>query len=1577
MFLRWLHKSWKYFWRAVMALLLIIVIAGGALIGILQLPVTENYLIDRIQNNVEKKFYADLQIKSIDGFLPFNISMHDVVLVNTYEASEDTVIKADQLSASAEIWGLLQNELNITGFSLDNPEVWIHSDEEGRRKLLVARSDSTASSSKDKSGWFSNAKIVASSLQISNGILHLQSQSPKNKIGNLPQSFSLTNIDANFFAEWGETERYFDISSFRAEANKLNIPRLSLSGQLYSNEKTVELNSFYLNIGESQFVMNGQLLGVNLIQPNLAGQLANAQYNLGIKSKQFYLSDLQDFIQGTPSLDVPLSLQIQTNGTTDSLHLSKAELGSGESFVRFGGAFQHLRKKEEFHYQVNLEELSLQKNEINQLTDTLFATRYKPLKNINATGTVEGSVDSLDLDLKLESSMGNLTIDGESQLNEPYEYSANVDAKELDLSAFAASRPDTTSLNINTHIAGHGFSLDNAVADMQASVSASRVNNLSIDFLTLTASLNKGLIRHDFDYKSGDEKIKGSGRLKLDGNKLFSLKGTANNINLKKYLSADALSSTKLNTDYNVLLKNLDLTNIYGQANIDVHKSVIAGDSVQPHQFYVDLNAPGSSERSLRLTSSLFDMNISGDISPGYIIKQYQFWAPYLRRRFKAELLLNDVPSSKLRVQSTPDQPISFKGNVKAKKLKLLKKYMPSFPDLYTDAEMTFDANTDGERLLLSARVDADSTRFNKWTLKNIKTEITANARSNQSLKDGASVDWKSSVGMFDTPVIKAQDFSFDLALKQDSLTISQHIKQIGKNARYRLELDAGLSDSAIAVSIPEIYVGNQDYAWRNVENPSFTYNRKKEVEFKDFRFQNNEEYLGLKGTLSKDRDDSLSSTLKNIQLKRISDLIKGEIDFDGILNGELVTRSLNRKPTVAGHFDVNQFKLNDRIIGDLNFQSRYNKNKQRFDTKIDIRTDSTKYGDYLESNDGIGQDITLNGYVKNPQKTTATDSLYYFDVDLEQIDLWVLPLFLDNIFKTTEGVANGNGYIVGNTDDIDFHADFNVQNVFAKPKFVNTNYFLNGPVQVDRHKGVTLDSLNVTDTKGGSGLLWGNIDLNDFKPLTYIDLNMELNELQFLNNKQDPDVPFFGNASGTGMLKLSGSNKDMYMRTPNPLQVASSSELTIPLIDETELNENNKFIQFVDTFDDPNAAANGTGESQENQEVAEDVIRRQISNMSFTERFDLDLQFETNNDIKVNLLFDPVTGEELTAEGKGQMSITMQDQNLQMFGRYTINDGKYQFVTGEIISRRLELEPGGTIVWEGTPSDARLDMTAVYKARPNVANLTSPSGFDPEENTGQEVPVELLVEITGTLNSVTNDYYFRLPSSIDLSSNSTLQYTINQINRDNQQKLLQATSILFTGQFIPTQGTGNSTASLSKNLTKGSTVLNPLLSNQVISPLLSNQINSLINSDVSEFDVDFNLNAYNEVDLGIALRLYNDRLIFRREGRITGNGSQTTFSDRLGDLNATYRINRGLSLNAFHRQDQVLNSFGTSASRANDITPSVDGIGLETNVQYNSWNNLFDKIKNIFGGKEDDPKKEENENADSRELKSDHKKEN
>jgi len=1577
-FFRWLHKSWKYFWGILLSLLAIVIIVAGGIIGLLQLDITQDYLSDRIEQNVEASYQADLSIGDLDGFLPFRFELHDVTLARKDSVVTDTIATVKNVSSKVDIWGLLLNKITITGFSVEQPQVQLRSDERGKL-ILLDREKAKVRNEEPQEGasWLANVEILAPEVNITDGAVRITSETSKNQIGNLPQSLSISDINSTLFVDWATDQRYLDIENFSAQSPELKARKLRASGQVYNDYRFLEFNSFYVTLGNSQLILNGEIDGVNILQPDVTEQVLTSAYDLNIRSEQLYPSDLGDFIPKTPTLDTPFTLQIDAEGTTDSLWVDQASVGMEESTINFDGSLKNLRNRQTFNYDIRLDRASIDSTALVQLFGQEKRKRYQALENVTLTGKANGRLDSVDVDLDFSGPIGTLNIQAKSQLKAPYNYMATMRGAGVDLNSFSA-KLDSTFLNFNARLEGVGITLEDAVSEFQATVTESKVDNIDIELLEFKSSLVDGLWSQQYTYKSGDENLSGSGWVDFSKKEPpLTMRGNAKSLDISKFFSGTAVATSQLNFDYNVRLQGLNPNRIHGRANLDVKPSLIGEDSVRAHQFYVDLNSPEAETRIFRLTSSLGDMSVSGQLVPGDIAEQFKFWRSYLKNRFRAEILMCEPVDLQSTDLASPSSNVVIDGDIRFKDLGLIKKYLPNFPTIVTDSRINFNINTDGTRLLASAEMQADTLRYNKLNFSENNTQVTASFRSDRRLSEFSSVDFETTIGALETQTADLDSMGVDFSFKQDSIEFSQYVGSISDNARFQLALNSGITDSSITVSTQNFFLGNKEYAWINKGAPSLTYRRNGNIDFHDFIFQNRDEYFQLQGTLSKNRSDSLTYVLRDISLNRISDLIKGKIDFSGTLNGTLVTRSLARQPTIQGALGVDHLKLNDRLIGDVSFDSRYKPAKQRFDTHIDIRTDSTKYQDYLTSNDGIGQDIQLDGYFVTPDPEVKQDTVFYFDADFNQIDMWVLPLVVENVFSEMEGQATGSGYVTGNLDDFDFQADFETKNVFAKPQFLNTNYFISGDVKLDRDVGVTFDSLNVIDTKGGTGMLTGSVDFNDFSPITYLDLTLEMDRLQFLNSKFDPDVPFYGNASGTGIVRLTGSNQDLYMRTEDPMQVTSDSEVSIPLLEETELQETGKFIRFVDTFEDIGKKKKPSTEQPDEVELtAEERLREAIRSMTFTERFDLDLQFESTNNVTVNLIFDPVTGEILTAQGNGQVRITMQDQEVQMFGRYNINSGNYQFVTGEIISRRLELEPGGTITWEGPPDNARLDISAIYHARPNINTLTAERTEDTPSatNGGQRVPIDLIVEIQGTLNSVENNYYFRLPTSLDLSSSSTLQYTINQINRDEQQKLLQATSILFTGQFIATQGTGSATASLSQSLTRGSTVLNPLLSNQVISPLLSSQINALLNSDVSRLDIDFNLNAYNQVDLGIALRLYNDRLILRREGQITGSGTQTTLGDRIGDLNATYRIRRGLSLTAFHRQDQVLNSLQTPGTQTGDVAPTVDGIGLEARLQFNTWKELLNNVnkafKKLFGGEDDNDSQNNNNRLAEQEAK-------
>ncbi|MDV7392359.1 hypothetical protein RZS08_13425, partial [Arthrospira platensis SPKY1] len=132
-----------------------------------------------------------------------------------------------------------------------------------------------------------------------------------------------------------------------------------------------------------------------------------------------------------------------------------------------------------------------------------------------------------------------------------------------------------------------------------------------------------------------------------------------------------------------------------------------------------------------------------------------------------------------------------------------------------------------------------------------------------------------------------------------------------------------------------------------------------------------------------------------------------------------------------------------------------------------------------------------------------------------------------------------------------------------------------------------------------------------------------------------------------------------------------------------------------------------------------------------------------------------------------------------------------------------------------------------------------------------------------------------------------------------------------------------------------------------LFAPLLSGQINTLLNSNVgSVFDnleFDINLTTLDQIDLGVALRLFKDRLTIRRNRSIAQVQNETN----IGDIDANYRLNNQWSLLLFHRQDPLFSDLGggaTGQQLAN--VQALNGVGVEWQQQFNTWQELTAKIR-------------------------------
>lgn len=1536
------------------------------IVGVLQLPVSKKKISDELTELFNNNFEGTLTIESITGFLPFYATLHQP----RFSAPDDTsgtVLSLGEISININAWDLLTRQLSISGFELSEPDLkLIRNPESGKFTISELFDNRDIADTPEETGeppsWLQSYGILAPSITVSDGSVEVSDLPESLENLNLTPPFTADNINSSFFLEFNKDQRFLEINQFRASLADTPIQNLLLSGQVFSDDQFFELNRFTISTAQFTSTFDFDISPVNILADSLNEKLKEANYRFDISEFSANPQKIRELIPGFPDFNNSIYLESVLEGTIDTMFVDRMLMVSGESSVQMSGILQKLDSPD-FRYLAQIENLVIGKQELDLISENLnhnFDTESYHQSIIR--GSVVGSLNHIRPELTLQTNNGSLEMISRFEFKDSGAYDLQLLADSLNLGPLFPELVSESNLNWTIDAEGTGYDLSNAEFSAAVGIDSSFVNHITVSEGNLQLLYSDGKLTHNMSLSENSSELNVSGSYsKQNDIHNVVLDAEVKSINLQQLLQKPEFAVTDFSMEFSTGFNASTLNDLYGRISFEVSRAVIEGDTLQPHQLFADIDEPYNSTRSLRLTSSFFDGQITGNIEPFLIQDMAAHWYSYINRRIRTEILLKTPADSvvyQTPIANSEDPKLDLNLSGEVKNIELLKKYIQQFPNLKSSARINANVNATSERLLLTANTSDPFFSFNNISADTVQANFTSSFRYSEPLREYSTLDLQVNSSKLTVNGISSAETFLNLSMREDSLMITQAANRIAEDLNLESTLLLSLQTDRVELVLDNFSLGSETYNWTTDGKPAITFLERDAIQFDNLRFRSGAEILEINGILSEDPGDSLSYNIQNLNLGRISDLIGGRVTFSGNMNGNFITQSLTTTPAIQGNLSIYQAMLTNRTIGDVNFRSRLNPELEQFDTNISLFTDPQKYKRYYTENDSIGQDIRLNGYLKIPDDQEPDQDLFSFDVDLNEIDMWVLSVIIPNIIEEMEGGATGEGTVSGNLDTIVFNLDAAVMDVYAKPVFVNTEYTLDGDLNFNSTDGLILNDLRLTDSNGGTGIVNGIVDVNNFQPTTYLDLSLDMQDLHFMNNPFDPDIPFFASLYGSGEIRLSGTNFNPLLRTITPIRLSSNSRFSIPLEEETDVEESRRFIQYVDSFDLDKIWGRDT-ERDENGNGVDDA--EDLADLTFLERFTLDLQFNAENQVNFQLIFDRVTNEVLNANGTGQIRLLLEDQTVSMFGRFNIEGGDYQFVSGDIFTRRFTLEEGGTILWEGEPTDARLNLNAIFRARPDISTLLATSGGGvAEAGTGQRVPVELVLGIRGTVSQVENEFFFRVPTGIEGSLDPTLSTQINNLNQNEDDKLIQATSILLTGNFIPlAQSQADGSRDFGDQLTGTAMVVNPLLSSQVINPLLSNQINSLLSSDVT-FDVDVNLNAFNEVDLGVALRLYNDRIVLRREGQITGAQSD------IGDLGATYRINRIFSVTAFHRQDPTLTTTrGTSTGQSQEM----NGIGVEAQFQFNTWQEIarrFSKpFRQVFAIKENEEEAENDENAE------------
>lgn len=675
--------------------------------------------------------------------------------------------------------------------------------------------------------------------------------------------------------------------------------------------------------------------------------------------------------------------------------------------------------------------------------------------------------------------------------------------------------------------------------------------------------------------------------------------------------------------------------------------------------------------------------------------------------------------------------------------------------------------------------------------------------------------------------------------------------------------------------------------------------------ELQNLQLESGDQKLLLDGYFANNTDYKLNADLEQLILSEIiPKVFIGNLKIDGIANGNLnIVRTESELEPLMG-LKVDDFGINGYGLGDVTLNGIYNAKQNVFDIELFIEQQQV-------------QVLYANGFIDNKPEKPEINMV----ASLDDFNFKFVESFLSAAMSNLRGKVSGNMRFNGPFESPNFEGMLDLNNLGFKVDYLNTDYSFDGINTVPVYKegsgqgSITLDNIPFRDTAYGTkGEVTGSILFRDFATW-FLNLSFNTDNLLVLNTNPKINDLFYGKVFGQGAFEIFGPPERLDISANATIN--DGSDFTINT-GATKVEGQNKLVRFIPE-----------GEEDEKEEGG-------------PKGMNIDLNITADSNTLVHLIFDPETGDRVTAGGNTEnLKFHLgRNGNMTLEGIYTLEAGKYEFRQVPLLNRDFDIKTGSFVRWNGgSPFDADMHITATYdKTVSNVGEYLG-TGYS------QAYDVVLAIEISESLSNPQMDFTMTIPKG-----GSDMQSLIDyKFNLDPDDKMIQFGSVLLLGQFMT-----NSDAALTAGATSTGA--------GIALKQLGGIINSILASSGFSIGVDYvtgsemsNTSDRFKTDLRVKL---SPRWTINGELGVpvgTGYANETTTGELEVEWDISKKMDKTMMVNFFTRPTNFgVQNFGG----AGNFQSFGGGIIYKTS---------FDKFSEIF--KKEKQSKNQKPDSDNQEL--------
>jgi translocation-and-assembly-module (TAM) inner membrane subunit TamB-like protein len=1438
-----------------------------------QSSVVQTSIIQSITENFFQRLGANIKIKKVD-FRFFNrIVLKEVVIE---DQQKDTLFYFDELVGNFMRFSTSERKMFFSKITGKNSKINLLVDEETNINIQflvdeLNRRDTT------KARWH----ILANHFDLQNSeFIYKRSESMNKSFGVdlYDMSFSEFNFSLKDF-QILEGDITFKIKNF-SFLDKSGFRVENFSAKTFINSENFNFEDIHLKTPFSELKSDFFNMSFNNFK-DFTDFNNNINLDWNIKSSKLNLGDIAYFSENLYGLNTYIFLTGKYFGRVSNLKGRDMLLRYlNETFISGNFDILGLPDTRNSFFFFDLKEFSSTVEDLNNIPSFPFYEQEKiklpdildKFGNVKYKGQLSGFLSELVAYGSFTTELGKFDTDISFQTSSVSSSApaliGNIITYNFNLGKLIESQK-LGNVSMNTNIDGKFGKEDGFAMTIDGGVSKLMFNN----YLLRNIDIEGAFSERDFDGKV----IINDPNLDLEFIGSFDFSDSIPHYNFETKINEANLYPLKIDTkDERSAISLIVKTNFYGN-NLDNLKGEINLYNVNiernnENYFFKEFNFEAINEekfKKISFSSDLLKANIQGDFSFNAMLNSIHdflsFYIPSIsskeiedsinyKSKFDFEInLIYPEPIAKLYfpfIDMSPNTIIKGEYDIYSKNLNFeseivyLDLFGKTFEDLYLNA-YTRDS-------LLSINAGSRKFIYNK----------------NHSLKN----------------------FSFSSSIQSDSINFNMNWnnwQEVNYSGNFSGNAKLKHSDykyPSLELNILPSNIVMADTVW--LTNSCSILLDSTQIQVNNFLFYNMEKSFSISGIISEYPTDSLFIFTQNIPLSYFNLFVKKEgISLEGQANGFTTISDFYNDRLFISNITIDNFELNNQELGNVQIKSKYNNILNRLELNATTNLNTLK-------------SFELNGFYYPENKELD------FKTTLNKFRLNIIEPYVKNLASDIYGLASGTINISGKLSNPVFLGKLDVQRGSFTINYLQTKYSLSDEVHITP-KGFLFNDIDIYDVNGNKAVLNGYFNHQLFKNMDF-DLTINPQNFQLLNTYEKDNPYFYGQAFGTGLVKIYGQPENVFIDISATTN--NNTKIYIPLYGAEEVSQVD-FINFI---------------QKDTIENVEEITQYETDFSGIQMNFDL----EVTPDAEIQLIFDKKVGDIIKGKGYSDLKMEIDTRGeFNMYGDFVIDQGDYLFTLQNVINKKFDIESGSKIMFNGDPYNALADIRAIYKVRKtSISEIT----LDPED-VNVRLPVNCYLIMTDKLMQPSILFDIEI-----VTQDENIKGIINSLSEDEKNK--QLIYLLVLNKFLRRDRedpnlTSNTGTGVGTN----------------VSELLSNQLSHWLSQISNDFDIGVNYRPGNELtteeyEVALSTQLFNDRVTINSNvgmgGQEVTNQTNKDQNNVVGDFEVDVKLNKSgkLRVKAYTKANE---------DYIYDDARYKQGLSLYYKEEFNSFRELFRKYFN------------------------------